>query len=326
MTSKVAVGLTSVPQNVQKPATGLHQQNQEKRNTPFTIVVPVYNPQTQHYLIEMAALLARQGNGKIIPLAIATAFARMDAPQLDASVERSERLLAKAAALSKALGVEAQPLLRIDDAFAPAISRASREQEANLIVMGWGNRTGLKARLFGNVIDNVLWGSHCPVAVMRLVQSPKKIQRILVPVENLLTPSLQPVQFAQIVADANEAHVTLLNVCQRRTSPKKIAYKQSQLSLFVSKLGLPNPPEVQIIPHESIVQAILQAARLYDLVVLPFTRNRTSSGGLAISDVTSELARQLTCSIIMLGEPHRTHTVFLPYGVTSTATMSQGTI
>ncbi|WP_208346752.1 universal stress protein, partial [Aetokthonos hydrillicola] len=253
-------------------------------------------------------------------------FAHMDAPQLDASVQRSERLLAKATALSQVLGVEAQPLLRIDDAFAPAISRASREQRANLIVMGWGNRTGLKARLFGNVIDSVLWGSHCPVAVMRLVESPKKIQRILVPVENLLAPSLQPVQFAQIVADANQAQVTLLNVCERRTSPAKIAHKQSQLSLLVSKLGSPNPPEVQIITHENIAQAILQAARLYDLVVLPFTRNRTSPGGLAISDVTNQLVRQLTCSIIMLGEPHRTHTVLLPSGVTSTATMSQGII
>lgn len=326
ITGKVAVGLSSTPQKVHKSTNSLHNQNQEKRNNPFTIVVPVYNPQTQQYLIEMAALLARQGNGKIIPLAVATAFAHMDAPQLDASVQRSERLLAKATALSQVLGVEAQPLLRIDDAFAPAISRASREQRANLIVMGWGNRTGLKARLFGNVIDSVLWGSHCPVAVMRLVQSPKKIQRILVPVENLLAPSLQPVQFAQIVADANQANVTLLNVCERRTSPAKIAHKQSQLSLLVSKLGLPNPPEVQIITHENIAQAILQAARLYDLVVLPFTRNRTSPGGLAISDITTELVRQLTCSIIMLGEPHHTHTVLLPSGVTSTATMSQGII
>ena len=47
----------------------------------------------------------------------------------------------------------------------------------------------------------------------------------------------------------------------------------------------------------------MQAARLYDLVVLPFIRNRTIPGGLAISDVTTQLASQLTCSIIMLGEP-----------------------
>jgi hypothetical protein len=61
-----------------------------------------------------------------------------------------------------------------------------------------------------------------------------------------------------------------------------------------------------------------QAARLYDLVVLPFIRNRTSPGALAISDVTTLLVRQLTCSIVMLGEPpQNTQSITLPVGVPS---------
>src|SRR5579883_906911 len=325
ITSKVAVGLTSVPEKPQK-LSSLSQQNIEKSNTPFTIVVPVHNPQTKQYLVEIASLLARQTNGKIIPLAIATAFAHMDAPDLEASIQRSEQLLLKAMAQSRGLGVKAEPLLRIDDAFAQGITRAAREQKASLIVMGWGNRTGLKARLFGNVIDNVLWSSHCPVSVTRLGESPRKIQRILVPVENLLTPSLQPVQLAQILAEANQAQLTVLNVCERRASSSKIDWRRSQLSLLVSKLAFSNPPETQIIVHESVAQAILQAARLYDLVVLPFIPSRTSPSGLAISDVTTQLVRQLTCSIIMLGEPQRTQTAVFPSTVTSTATMSEGMI
>ncbi|MBN4002661.1 cation:proton antiporter [Nostoc sp. LPT] len=309
MTSRIAVGLNSPP--AEHPVPPLPEKNPSETNSAFTIVVPVYNPQTQQYLIEMAALLARQSQGKIIPLAIATAAAHMDAPQLEASLQRSEWLLNKATTQSRALGVAAEPVLRIDDAFAQGISRAAREQKANLIVMGWGKRTGLRARLFGNVIDGVLWASHCPVAVTRLVESPKKIQRILVPIENLTAPILQPVQFAQILAEANQSHITVLNVCDRRTSSSKIAWRRSHLSLLVSKLALANAPEIQIMAHENVAQAILQAARLYDLVVLPFIRNRTSPGGLAISDVTTQLARQLTCSIIMLGEPQRTQTTNL---------------
>jgi len=317
ITSRVAVGLTSSAAT-EPAAPKQPEQKIEDTGTAFTIVVSIYNPQTQQYLIELATLLARQANGRIVPLAIATATAHMDAPQLEASLERCERLLAKATAQSRVLGVLAEPLLRIDDAFAQGISRAAREQKASLIVMGWGKRTGLRARLFGNVIDNVLWASHCPVAVTRLVDAPKKIQRILVPVENLMSPTLQPVHFAQMLADSNQAQVTVLNVCERRTSSGKIAARRSHLSLLVSKLALPNPPEIQIIAHENVAQAILQAARLYDLVVLPFIRNRTSPGGLAISDVTTQLARQLTCSIIMLGEPQRTQTVVLQTVVPNT--------
>ncbi len=313
ITSRVAVGLNTTKKHLVTPVYPSANQS----NNPFTIVVPVYNPHTQQYLIEMAALLAQQANGKIIPLAIATAAAQMDAPRLEASLQRSERLLAKASALSKALNVESEPLLRIDDAFAQGISRAAREQTASLIVMGWGKRTGIRAKLFGNVIDSVLWASHCPVAVTRLVESPRKIQRILVPVENLMAPVLQPVHFAHILAEGLQAQVTVLNVCERRTSSSKIASLRSQLGLVVSKLSLSNPPEVQIIAHENVAQAILQAARLYDLVVLPFIRNHTIPGGLGISDVTTQLARQLTCSIVMLGEPQRGQPATAAAGVAS---------
>ena len=151
----------------------------------------------------------------------------------------------------------------------------------------------------------------------RLVESPRKIQRILIPVENLMTPALQPVQFAHILAEANQAQVTVLNVCDRRTSSSKIRELRSQLALIISKLSLSNPPDIQIIAHENTAQAILQAARLYDLVVLPFIRNRTIPGGLAMSDVTNQLASQLTCSIIMLGEPQRGQPVTIPAAVAS---------
>jgi Kef-type K+ transport system membrane component KefB/nucleotide-binding universal stress UspA family protein len=303
ITNRAALGLNTSTTKKHLVAPVYPSVNQS--SNPFTIVVPIYNPHTQQYLIEMAALLATQANGKIVPLAIATAAAQMDAPRLEASLQRSERLLAKANALSKALNVESKPLLRIDDAFAQGISRAAREQTASLIVMGWGKRTGIRAKLFGNVIDSVLWSSHCPVAVTRLVDSPRKIQRILVPIENSMAPVLQPLHFAHILAEGLQAQVTVLNVCERRTSSSKIASLRSQLGLIVSKLSLSNPPEVQIIAHENVAQAILQAARLYDLVVLPFIRNHTMPGGLSISDVTTQLARQLTCSIIMLGEPQR---------------------
>lgn len=317
ITSRVAGGLTSTTATQPVP-TSEAQLNPIQRQNPFTIVVPLYNPHTQQFLIEMAALLARYRDGRIIPLAIANAAAHMDSPRLEAALLHSERLLSKASYVAKANGTSAEPLLRIDDAYAQGISRAGREQKANLIIMGWGKRTGLRARLFGNVIDSVLWASHCPVAVTRLVESPKKIKRILVPLENLTDPSLQPIQFAHMLAEANQAQVTVLNVCERRTSSNKIATRRSQLAKLVSKISLHNPPEIQIIAHENVAQAILQAARLYDLVVLPFIRNRTIPGGLAISDVATYLARQLSCSVVMLGEPQRPQSGALPERVVST--------
>ncbi|MBD2437549.1 cation:proton antiporter [Nostoc sp. FACHB-110] len=305
LTNRFAVSLSPTFLSETVTSSLIVQKTAEKPKN-FTIVVSIYNPYTQQNLIELAALLARQSQGKIIPLNIAHVAAQMDAAQLDVSLQQSERLLAKATVQSQNLGIQATPLLRIDDDFALGISRAAREQKANLIVMGWGQRHSFRARLLGNVIDSVLWAAHCPVAVTRLVESPHKIQRILVPIENLTSLSFKSVQFAQMLADANQAQVTVLHVCDRRTSYSKIDARRSQLLSLVAHLGLQNTPEIQIIAHENITQAILQAARLYDLVVLPFIRNRNIPGSLAISDVGTQLSRQLTCSIVMLGEPQHT--------------------
>ncbi len=271
----------------------------------FKVTVPVYNPQTEQYLIEMAALIARHESGQVLPLAIATAHVHMEAPQLASALQRSEMLLANAATVGQDMQVEVEPLLRIDDSIAQGISRASREQDASLIVMGWGKRTGLRARLFGNVIDQVLWAAHCPVAITRLLDSPTKIRRILVPVENLTQPSVRTVQFAQILADANQAEVTLLHVCDRRTSDNRMSWMRSQIGMLASKWAPQINTDIQVVRHEDVAKAIVDAAQSYDLVVLRSLRRRTSAGGLEISDITSQLVQRITCSMVMLGEPQR---------------------
>lgn len=315
ITSRVALTLIPSITNLESDTSPSNWDTQPATGQ-FTVVVPVYNPDTEQYLIEMAALLARYCAGRIVPLAITKAHAHMNAPELAGACQRNQILLDKAADLSRELGIEAEPLLRIDDAIALGISRASREQNASLIVMGWSQRSGLRSRLFGNLIDTVFRSAHCPVAVTRLLASPSKIRRILVPVENFTTQAMQPVRFASILAAANQAEITLLHVCDRRTSASNMAWTRSQLSLLVDKLPLLDRPEIQVMPHDNIAQAILKAAQTYDLVVLRSQsrvfpnesfRQPTSTGVLAFSDVTTQLLLQLTCSLVMLGQPQTNH-------------------
>jgi len=278
----------------------------------FTVVVPVYNPQTQRYLMEMATLLARHEGGRIVPLAIAQAHARMDAPEMNNALHKSQLLLTQAKELSRELGVEASPQLRIEYNTAQGITHASRELDASLIVLGMSGRTGFTARLFGNVTDSVLWASHCVVAVARLLDSPLKIQRILIPMENLTPSVLRPVRFAQILASVNQAQITLLHVCQPRTSKGKIAWIRSQMEVIGSKVTPPNlPVEIEIVRDQNVTQAILKAAQSHDLVVLPALRRRVGANSLALGEVTTPLVQQLTCSIVLLGEPQETLTTVL---------------
>jgi Kef-type K+ transport system membrane component KefB/nucleotide-binding universal stress UspA family protein len=316
VTSTLGPILTSrfAPQLQDSSAIGLSDDSSKIEETPdssekgeFTVVVPVYNPQTQRFLIEMATLLARHEGGRIVPLAITRAQAHMNAPEMNQTIQKSQLLLDQAKELSRELGVEASPQLRIEYDIAQGISHASREQNASLIVLGLSGRMGFTARFFGNVTNSVLWSSHCLVAVTRLLDSPLKIQRILVPVDSLTTSALRPIRFAQILADANQAQITLLHVCDPRTSSTKIAWTRSQLELIVSRVAPQSSTiEIEIKPHENVTRAILNASESQDLVVLQSLPRRIGADGLAIGEVTTPLVQQLTCSIVMLGEPQGT--------------------
>jgi nucleotide-binding universal stress UspA family protein len=176
-----------------------------------------------------------------------------------------------------------------------------------MIVLGLSQQSGFRARLFGNVTDSVLWSSHCLVAMTRLLDTPLSMRRILVPVENLTKSAMLPVRFAQILASANQAQVTLLHVCDPRTQQSKITWTRSQLELMVSKITPQIPSlEIEIKPHENITGTILKTAESYDLVVLRALRRRVGTGGLSMGEVTTPLVQQLTCSVVMLGEPQKT--------------------
>jgi Kef-type K+ transport system membrane component KefB/nucleotide-binding universal stress UspA family protein len=301
---KLMVGGRKIEQYSDEYLEGSEGQTPDPEH-PFTVVVPVYNPKTQRYLIEMAALLTRHENGILVPVSIAKSQIHMDDVQLDHSLRRSRILLKRALKISKEFEIEPQPVVRIDDGVALGITRASREKNANLIVMGWSPIANLRSRIFGSVIDSVFLSSHCPVAVLRLRQEPIQIKTILVPIENLTRKDLPTVWFAKIFADANSASVTLLHVYNYHASPDQISSYESALSEIVARSPLSVDWKIQTLYHPDIPRGILNAAGDYDLVVLRSMRRRTA-GGFAVSDVTTQVLKELTGSVVLFGEPQST--------------------
>jgi Kef-type K+ transport system membrane component KefB/nucleotide-binding universal stress UspA family protein len=307
ITSRFA-NLISVPQTNLEEGLSTWWDNEEEEiykpsSYPFTVIVPIYNPKTQQFLMEMAALLAHHESGRIVPLAIAKARTQMDDPHLAVTLKRNQRRLRKAVAIAEKFEVEVQPSLRIDDDIALGISRASREQNASLVIMGWSQNTGLRARLFGSIIDSVFWSSHCPIAVTRLLISPTEFRNILVPVKDLTPKTIGMVRFAQILADANQANLMLLHAIAPRTPSEQIALFESQLDEIVTRNKFSSDTKIETLVSDRVAKAIVTKAASFDLVVLRAARYRTA-GGLAVSEITTQVIQELKCSVVMLGEPH----------------------
>lgn len=280
---------------------GLTTFRAESPNDPFTLVVPIYNPITQRYLIEMAALIAGHEQGRVIPLTITRAHVHMDDPQVVESLKQSRKLLQKAEMLSQEFSALAYPVLRIDDDVSEGISRTAREQNASLILMGW-SRQGFRARLFGTLIDDVFWSSHCPVAVTRLLAQPTDIRHILVPMKNLTPQAVRTMRFAQVFADTHDASVTLLHVCDRYTPEDQMHAFETALVKVMAE-GPQITWDVRVVSHEDPAAVILATAKDHDMIVLRSMRRRTA-GGLAVSDVTHQVIDEAHCSLVLFGEPH----------------------
>ncbi|NEQ96766.1 MAG: universal stress protein [Cyanothece sp. SIO2G6] len=271
---------------------------------PFTIVIPILDRRADQHLVETAVLLAHHEAGQIVPLAIAPSYAHMDDPILVNTLQKQQAMVQTASDTSQTLSVKAIPVVRIADDEATGISYTAREHNANLVVMGWHeDATGLRARLFGTTLTSVFWASHCPVAAMRLQAEPANIHRILVPVRDLMPKTIHTVRFAQLFADAHHAAVTLIHVSDRRTPQAQTTEFQADLEAIVAYNGPQTVDQIKIITHDDVAEAILQLAKTFDLVILRSMRRRTA-GGLMVSDVTTQLLRELTCSIVLFGEPH----------------------
>lgn len=277
----------------------LHFENQQSE---FKVIVPVANPVTEKYLIEISALLARHESGMIIPLSITQTSVHLQEFEFNLAAQKSRRLLKQAEQISKELDVKAQPIFRIVEDVTTGIIRTAREQQASLIVMGWSEQMEWRSRLFGNLIDSVLWSAHCPVAVMRLLEEPANIQRLLVPIKNLTPQSIRTIRFAQLLADTNNGSVTLLHVCPSPTTLEEIEALKSTFERLLLEAFPQVSSEVQIIKSDHVSQAILRATAMVDMVIWRSLRRRTA-GGLAVSDVTHEVIRKLACSMVLFGEP-----------------------
>ena len=270
----------------------------------FRVVVPVANPKTEKYLIEMSALIARHESGLVVPLSIAKAHVHMDDPQLKRTIKQSRRRLKTALEVTADFKVQAKPIIRIDDDIVRGISRTAREQNASLIVMGWSNVNRLQSRLFGSVTDSVFWSSHCSVAVVRLLKEPIDIYRILVPIKNLTPQTIRTIRFANIFAEANSATITLLHIDKPKTNPQKISRLEQRLQQILQEQIKPKIEiTTKFLHQDNVAAAIINEAKNYDMVVLRSMRRRTA-GGLSVSDISDRVIQDILCSIVLFGEPH----------------------
>ncbi len=216
------------------------------------VLVTVANPSTEDTLLNLAIILAKAGDGTLLPLNVLSDSKKLVSA---ADKQRQVRLLETAEEIAHAAVTKVEPIGRVDDAIDKGILRTAVEQDASLIICGWKGYSSYKDNFFGDVLDNVARQSPVPVLVTRFVYPVSNTDRVILAVNKrqAFSKNFQPtLQIVQTIADELKATPQIVVVAGRRESrltdaeiaeiSPDIAVEQTKGNLFkrISKRLQPN--------------------------------------------------------------------------------------
>jgi glucosyl-3-phosphoglycerate synthase len=236
---------------------------------PSRILIPVANPMTAEELIRLGSALLEKRTGQLTALGIVEVPEGMPLSEGATRARHARRLLQRVLDFAPE-GTTIQPIVRIGRHAAEGIIEASGEQEADLIIFGWGGklpagRDGKGSTVFSTTIDEVVRDAPCDIAVVKQRGS-GEIRRVLVPVRGGPHAELA-IRFADAIARRHDAEVVALHLVPPGITLAVRAQAEHALASFV-RLHVEGRAEPLLREAVNVRNAILREAERADLVVM----------------------------------------------------------
>ena len=240
-----------------------------KTPLPVRILIPVANPMTAEELIKLGAAMVDPRAGELSALGIVEVPEGMPLSEGATRARHARRLLQRVLDYAPD-GTAIHPIVRIGRHAAEGIVEAAAEQEADLIIFGWGGRAvggrdGNGPTVFSPTIDEVVRESPCDIAVVKQRGS-KEIRRVLVPVRGGPHAELA-LRFADAVARHHDATVVVLHLVPPGITLAVRAQAERALAAFI-KQHISGRSEAVLREAPNVRNAILREAERSDLVVM----------------------------------------------------------
>ncbi len=246
---------------------------------PARILIPVANPATAEELIRLGASLLDPRSGELTALGIVEVPEGMPLSEGATRARHARRLLQKVLDFAPE-GTAIHPIVRIGRHAAEGVIEASAEQEADLIIFGWGGKSpGSRdngASGFSPTIDEVVRESPADIAVVKQRGS-KEIRRIIVPVRGGPHAELA-VRYADAIAQRHDATVVVLHFVPPGITLAVRAQAEHALSQFIRQ-HLAGRGEGVVREAANVRNAILREADKADLVVMGASAQPLGSDG-----------------------------------------------
>ncbi len=155
-----------------------HPDEEDRSRDPEKILIPIANPATIDYLINLSLLIrdVKQKNN-LLALNVINDHTSSDSLEL-----RGKRYLERAAKITASVGVELECVSRYDLNIAAGIVHTAREHGATDVIIGLHYKANIVDSFFGVLTESLLKGLHREVMVARFLMPLNTLRRIVVAV------------------------------------------------------------------------------------------------------------------------------------------------
>lgn len=233
---------------------------------PQRIVIPLANPRTAADLVRIGTALVAPG-GSLTALSIVEVPEGMPLSEGATRARQARRLLQRVLEFTPD-GVDLRTVVRIGRRAAEGIVELAAEEEADLVIFGWGGRPAGRqesAELFSPTIDEVLRDAPCDIAVVKQ-RGMAEVHRILVPVRGGPHADLA-LRFAAALGRSFGAEVDAVHIVPPDLDPLLRAQTERALAILVRQQG-GDGPQARVVEGTDVGAAILAEAAGSELLVM----------------------------------------------------------
>ncbi|MFL5756644.1 MAG: glucosyl-3-phosphoglycerate synthase [Chloroflexota bacterium] len=268
---------------------------------PARILIPVANPLTAEELVRIGASLVEPRVGELTALGIVEVPEGMALSEGATRARHARRLLQRVLDYAPE-GTAIHPIVRIGRHASEGIVEAAAEQEADLVIFGWGGksgpaRDGVATTVFSPTIDEVVRESPCDIAVVKQRGS-TEIRRILVPVRGGPHAELAA-RFADALARRHDGTVVVLHLVPPGITRAVRAQAEHALGSFV-KQHVRGAVEPLLREAQNVRQAILREAERCDLVVMGASAVPGDADGSLFGALPEAIAQRAKPTVIVV--------------------------
>jgi nucleotide-binding universal stress UspA family protein len=216
-------------------------------------------------LVDIGSLIARKHSGDVLLVSVVEVPSSVPINDVDPKVvEDRKKMLEKLKGAAEAHGIQLRARVTVSHDVVTALVETAKEEDVNMIVVGWKGYTRTQKRILGKKMDQLLRSTPCDVILIKAEEQlhPKKIL--------ILSGGLWHVskgtEVAGLVAEHSDAKVTILNVIVDEKDLDKARAYSDRLTEILRADGV--PVVTKEIRPETILGGVIAESLEYDLMVM----------------------------------------------------------